>query len=124
VTAATSPAPSLSPYAVFRNRSFTLLWIAQLVSTAGSALTSLAAGILVLRVTHSVALVGVMLMATAAPSLLVGLVAGVFVDRWPRKAIMVTADLSRSVIVFLIPLLVLPAFLNLGVAWLYVMVAL
>jgi len=124
VTAATSPAPSLSPYAVFRNRSFTLLWIAQLVSTAGSALTSLAAGILVLRVTHSVALVGVMLMATAAPSLLVGLVAGVFVDRWPRKAIMVTADLARSVIVFLIPLLVLPAFLNLGVAWLYVMVAL
>jgi len=102
VTAATSPAPSLSPYAVFRNRSFTLLWIAQLVSTAGSALTSLAAGILVLRVTHSVALVGVMLMATAAPSLLVGLIAGVFVDRWNRKAILVGADLLRSVVVFLI----------------------
>jgi MFS family permease len=114
----------MSPYAVFRNRSFTLLWIAQLVSTAGSALTSLAAGILIFRVTHSVALVGLMLMATAAPSLLVGLVAGVFVDRWPRKAIMVTSDLTRSVIVFLIPLLVLPAFLNLGVAWLYLLVAL
>jgi MFS family permease len=124
VTAATPPAPSLSPYAVFRNRSFTLLWTAQLVSTAGSALTSLAAGILVLRVTHSVALVGLMLMATAAPSLAVGLIAGVFVDRWPRKAIMVTSDLARSVIVFLIPLLVLPAFLNLGVAWLYLLVAL
>jgi MFS family permease len=123
VTAATPTAPRLSPYAVFRNRSFTLLWTAQLVSTAGSALTSLAAGILVFRVTHSTLSVGLMLMATAAPSLLVGLVAGVFVDRWPRKAIMVTADVARSVVVFLIPLLVLPAFLNLGIAWLYLLVA-
>lgn len=124
VTAAPSPVQRLSPYAVFRNRSFTLLWTAQLVSTAGSALTALAAGILIFRVTHSVALVGLMLMATAAPSLVVGLIAGVFVDRWPRKAIMVTADLARSVIVFLIPVFALPAFLNLGVVWLYVLVAL
>ena len=124
MTAATPPAPSLSPYAVFRNRSFTLLWIAQLVSTAGSALTSLAAGILVYRITNSVALVGLMLMATAAPSLLVGLIAGVFVDRWNRKAILVGADLLRSVVVFLIPLLVLQHYLGLGIIWLYLMVAL
>jgi len=124
VTAATPPAPSLSPYAVFRNRSFTLLWTAQLVSTAGSALTSLAAGILVYRVTGSVALVGLMLMATAAPSLLVGLIAGVFVDRWNRKAILVAADLLRSVVVFLIPLLVLQHYLGLGIIWLYLTVAL
>lgn len=124
MTAAIPPAPSLSPYAVFRNRSFTLLWIAQLVSTAGSALTSLAAGILVYRITNSVALVGLMLMATAAPSLLVGLIAGVFVDRWNRKAILVGADLLRSVVVFLIPLLVLQHYLGLGIIWLYLMVAL
>ena len=124
MTAATPSAPSLSPYAVFRNRSFTLLWTAQLVSTAGSALTSLAAGILVYRVTGSVALVGLMLMATAAPSLLVGLIAGVFVDRWNRKAILVAADLLRSVVVFLIPLLVLQQYLGLGIIWLYLMVAL
>ena len=124
MTAATPPAPSLSPYAVFRNRSFTLLWTAQLVSTAGSALTSLAAGILVYRVTGSVALVGLMLMATAAPGLLVGLIAGVFVDRWNRKAILVAADLLRSVVVFLIPLLVLQHYLGLGIIWLYLTVAL
>jgi MFS family permease len=120
VTAAA--APSLSPYAIFRNRSFTLLWSAQLVSTAGSALTSLAAGILIFRITGSALSVGLMLMATAAPSLLVGLVAGVFVDRWNRKAIMVAADLSRAVVVFAIPLFVLEGFLDLGIAWLYVLV--
>jgi MFS family permease len=125
VTAVPSPAPRLSPYAVFRNRSFTMLWVAQLVSTAGSALTSLAAGILVFRITNGSAFaVGLMLMATAAPSLVVGLVAGVFVDRWNRKAIMVTADLARAVVVFLIPFVVLSGYLNLGIVWLYGLVAL
>ena len=71
----------LSPFHVFRNRNFTLIWSAQLVSTIGSALTSLAASIYVFRLTNSALSVGLMLMATAAPSLLVGLFAGVFVDR-------------------------------------------
>ena len=45
MTAAAAPAPSM--FAVFRKRDFSLLWLAQLVSTAGSALTDLAAGIYV-----------------------------------------------------------------------------
>ena len=55
---------------------------------------------------------------------LVGLIAGVFVDRWNRKAILVAADLLRSVVVFLIPLLVLQHYLGLGIIWLYLTVAL
>ncbi len=46
MTAAPVPAaPSM--FAVFRKRDFSLLWLAQLISTAGSALTDLAAGIYV-----------------------------------------------------------------------------
>ena len=41
MTAASVPAPSM--FAVFRKRDFSLLWLAQLISTAGSALTDLAA---------------------------------------------------------------------------------
>ena len=73
---ATSVAPtsaSASALGVFRNRSFTLLWTGQLVSSAGSALTSLAASILVYRLTGSALSVGLMLMATALPTLFVGL---------------------------------------------------
>src|SRR5512143_516541 len=110
---------SLSPFAVFQNRNFSLMWIGQLVSTMGSALTSLAASILVYRVTNSALSVGLMLMATAAPSLLIGLIAGVFVDRYDRKRIMIAADLIRAVLVVLIPFL-LPA----GIAWLYIIVML
>jgi DHA3 family macrolide efflux protein-like MFS transporter len=112
-------AGSTSPFAVFRNRNFTLLWTGQLVSTIGDALTSLAASILVFRVTDSALSVGLMLMATAAPSLLVGLIAGVFVDRFDRKRIMVAADLTRAVLVLLIPVLV-----PINIVWLYVIVLL
>ena len=108
-----------SPFAIFRNRNFTLLWTGQLVSTIGSSLTSLAASILVYRLTGSAASVGLMLMATAAPTILVGLLAGVFVDRYDRKRIMIAADLSRALLVFLIPLLI-PR----NIAWLYIIVML
>lgn len=94
------------------------MWLGQLVSTAGSALTSLAASILVYRVTGSALSVGLMMMATAAPSLLVGLFAGVIVDRYDRKRIMVVTELIRAVLVCLIPFLA-----SRNIAWLYVIVA-
>ena len=119
MTIAPASSPSLSPFAVFRNRNFSRLWTGQLVSTIGTALTSLAASILVFRLTNSAMSVGLMLMATAAPSLLVGLFAGVLVDRYDRKWIMITADLVRAVLVFLIPFLV-PH----NIIWLYVIVLL
>ncbi len=95
------------------------MWTGQLVSTMGSALTSLAASIYVFRLTHSAMSVGLMLMATAAPSLLVGLFAGVFVDRYDRRVIMVVSDGLRAVLIFLIPFLV-----PLNVIWLYIIVML
>lgn len=110
---------TVSAFAVFRNRNFTLLWSAQLVSTIGSALTSLAASILVYRETGSALSVGLMLMATAAPSIVLGLIAGVFVDRWDRKRIMLIADLIRAALVFAIPFLVTS-----NIVWLYVIVLL
>src|SRR5215211_2201369 len=110
---------SASPFAIFRNRNFSLLWTGQLVSTIGSALTSLAASIYIYRLTGSALSVGLMLMATAAPSLLVGLFAGVLVDRYDRKKIMITADLIRAVLVVLIPFLV-----PLNLIWLYIIVML
>lgn len=109
----------VSPFAVFRNRNFALLWSAQLVSTMGSALTSLAASILVFRATGSALSVGLMLMATAAPSIVLGLVAGVFVDRLDRKRIMLVADLLRAALVATIPFLV-----HVNIEYLYVIVLL
>ena len=110
------PAPSM--LSVFRNRAFTYIWLAQLISSMGSALTTLAASVLVYRVTGSTLSVGLMLIATAGPTVLIGLFAGVFVDRYDRKRIMLAADLLRAILIFLIPFLI-PFNLN----WLYVLVA-
>jgi MFS family permease len=106
-----------SPFAVLRKRAFVYIWSAQLVSTIGDALTSLAAGIIVYRLTGSALSVGLMLMATAVPALVFGLIAGVMVDRFDRKRIMVSADLLRAAVVFTIPFLV-----NVHVIWLYLAV--
>ena len=95
----------VSPTAVFKKPDFVLMWLAQLVSTAGSALTDLAAGIYVYDQTGSAFLVGVTLMATAVPSLIVGLIAGVFVDRWDRRKTMIASNLLQAVIVATIPFL-------------------
>jgi MFS family permease len=115
--AAAGPPPSM--FAVFRKRDFRLLWTGQLVSTIGSSLTDLAAGILIFQQTNSALAVGLMLMATAVPSLFVGLVAGVFVDRFDRKKIMIASDLLRFLIVISIPFLV-----SVNIALLYVAVIL
>lgn len=104
MTAAAAPAPSM--FAVFRRRDFSLLWLAQLVSTAGSALTDLAAGIFVWRETESALAVGLTLMVTAFPSLVVGLLAGVYVDRHDRKKIMTWTCIVQSVIVALIAIVI------------------
>ncbi len=105
MTAAPVPAaPSM--FAVFRKRDFSLLWTAQLISTAGSALTDLAAGIYVFRVTNSAFAVGLTLMVTAIPSLIVGLLAGVYVDRHDRKRILMWTCLVQSVIVGLLAVVI------------------
>jgi MFS family permease len=89
-----------------KHRSLLLLWIGELVSTAGSALTTLAASILVYRLTGSALSVGLMLIAAVLPSIAIGLFAGVLVDRFDRKKIMLVSDLLRALLSFLIPFMV------------------
>ena len=108
-----------SPPSVFKIRSFMLLWIAQSVSAVGSALTALAASVLVFRLTGAALSVGMILIATSGPAILVGLIAGVFVDRYDRRRIMLASDLLRAILVFLVPFSI-----HFSVVWLYVVVAL
>ncbi len=122
--AAAPPVPAtapVGPFAIFRNRPFVYLWTGQLVSTIGDALTSLAAGIIVFQVTHSVLNVGIMLMVSSIPTLVFGLIAGVFVDRFDRKAIMVASVVIRAGLVAAIPL---SLSLTGDILWLYVIVLL
>jgi hypothetical protein len=79
-----------------RNRDFVLLQAGQLLSSAGSSLTTVAYPLLVLSLTHSPAKAGFVSFARLLPLPLFGLPAGVAADRWNRRTIMLAADVVRA----------------------------
>ena len=84
---------------VFGNPSFLYLWIAQALSQ-----TALNATIYILLVrveewTGSSAAVSLLILSFIIPSVVMGVAAGVFVDRWPKKRVLIVTNLLRAVIV-------------------------
>ena len=73
-----------------------LLQAGQLLSSAGTQLTSVAYPLLVLALTGSPAKAGIVAFARSLPQPLFALPAGVAADRWSRKRLMVGADVVRA----------------------------
>lgn len=90
---------------ILRNRNFSLLWVAYIISLLGDALHEIAIMVLVLETTGNEALVGLVFLAAHVPSIALSLLAGVLADRWNRKALLVACDVLRGVSVLAIPLL-------------------
>jgi MFS family permease len=83
-----------------RHRPYRLLFAGQLISDVGDWLTLLAlVSIVVYRWDLGTAGWGSILIALTLPYALVGPVAGVWVDRLPRRTVMVACDLARAVVV-------------------------
>jgi MFS family permease len=82
---------------LWRNRDFTLLWGSQVASTVGTRITSVAYPLLVLALTGSPALAGLVGFAQTLPFLLLYLPGGAWVDRWDRRRTMVWCELGRAV---------------------------
>ena len=72
-------------FRALRHRDFRLLWIGQLVSLTGRWMQSVAQGWLVLRLSDSAFLLGLVGFCSFIPILIFGLVAGVAADRLPRR---------------------------------------
>jgi MFS family permease len=88
-------------------------WAADAVSMAGTYVTTVALPTLaVLSLRASATEVGVLGAARWLPYLLFGLIAGVLVDRHRRRPILVGADLGRSVLLGMIPLLAVAGLLS------------
>jgi MFS family permease len=80
-----------------RNRDFVLFQLGQLLSTAGSSLSTIAYPLLVLALTGSPAQAGVVSFARLLPAPLLALPAGVLSDRLDRRRIMLASDAVRAV---------------------------
>ncbi|HET9979772.1 MAG TPA: MFS transporter [Ktedonobacterales bacterium] len=91
------------PRSLWRNRDFVLLWSGQLISTAGTQVTSLALPLLILAVTHSPAQAGIVAACSSLPRFLLALPAGALVDRWDRKKVMIVCDSVQVVAMGSIP---------------------
>src|SRR6478752_5276431 len=91
---------------VWQRRNFRRLWAAQTVSEFGTLISQTAipfAAVLVLNATPlQLSIIGV---SEMLPSFVLGLFAGAWVDRLPRRPIMMAADLGRALLLVLIPLL-------------------
>src|SRR3990170_1055789 len=92
-TTATEP-----PVSLWRNRAFTRLWFAGMVSNAGTQITNLALPLTAALVLGATPVqMGLLAMAGSLPNLLFGPFAGVWVDRTRRGPILIGADLARAV---------------------------
>jgi MFS family permease len=95
-----------SPYlALVRNRSFSLLWMGQLISFFGDRVHTVALGVLV-TARGTPQDLGITLAATAVPNFLLGPLAGAMVDRWDRRRTMIACDIVRAGLVLLVPFVI------------------
>jgi MFS family permease len=90
---------SSSGTGLWRRPSFVKLWVASTVSLFGSQITFLALPFTAVLLLHASALqMSFLLIAETLPTLLVGLFAGVWVDRLPRRPLLLGADVGRALV--------------------------
>lgn len=96
---ATHPDPSATrsdrPVSLWRNHDFNLLWISQVFSDLGTAMSNLAMPLLVLFLTGSAAQAGLVGSAGLLTTLACRLPAGVVADRFSRRTLLVVCDVVR-----------------------------
>ena len=85
-------------------RNLRVLWLAQTISQAGDAIYQLALLWLVLEMTQSNIITGIIAMSAYLPALIFGLYAGVFSDRINRFRLMLFSNAAQALTVMLIPL--------------------
>ncbi|MFI7520077.1 MFS transporter [Micromonospora globbae] len=90
---------------LWRHATFRRLWLSDAVSTLGTHVTAVALPLAALTVLGSGAAgVAALTAASTAPYLLLGIPAGAIVDRLPRRAVLVVADLVRAALLASVPL--------------------
>lgn len=80
-----------------------LLWTAQVVSTFGSAASTVVYPLLILALTNSPSAAGVASALRVAPYLVFCIPVGALIDRWDRRRVMIACDIGRLVAVSCVP---------------------
>lgn len=97
---------------------FGKLWLGQGISALGSSITDLALPTLAVLSLHAGPFeVGLLVALQKVPFPFVSLVAGVFVDRLPKRAVLIVSDVGRAAVLGAIPLAAVFGDLSLGLLY-------
>src|SRR3954471_5573717 len=97
-SAATAPATSPSPLSAFQHRTFTVVWIATVVSNIGSWMYSAASGWLMTGLNPDPVMVSMVQVATSLPMFLFALPAGALADLIDRRRFLVVVEILITLI--------------------------
>ena len=99
------------------NRDFGLLFLGRLVSQIGDGIHYFALAWLVLDLTGSGTALGTMLFASSVPAVILAPFSGVLADLWNRKAIVVSMDVLRGLILLTLALIFKSGYLTISVLY-------
>jgi MFS family permease len=94
------------PVPLRRNAGFRMLWVGQLLSDTGTGIGQLAYPLLILALTHSAVLAGVVGTVRAITRLCLQLPAGALSDRFDRRLTMIICDTMRAVLLAALGILI------------------
>lgn len=96
----------LRAFLALRHRNYRLFWFGQLVSLIGTWMQSIGQAWLVLELTHSAWLLGIVSALQFLPVMLLSLFGGVFADRLPKRTVLLFTQSSAAVQAFILWILV------------------
>src|SRR6185312_6592717 len=105
IAAATPPASAEPRPGLFRRRAFVVYWAGGLTSNIGTWLQNVTASVVVLALTHSALLVGVLNFATFAPIFLLSVTGGMLSDRFDRRTVVIATQSVSCVVAIAITVL-------------------
>jgi len=99
-------------FPALQNRNYKLYFFGQLISLIGTWLQIVAQGWLVLKLSNSAFLLGLVAALSTLPSLLFTLFGGVIVDWFPKKTILLFTQSSAMILAFILGILTWAHFIN------------
>lgn len=100
-----SPASQPARFFFRRYPQFALFWTGQTFSKFGSHISAAGLPIVAMELLQASPLqLGLLVACNSLPVLLISLLAGVWIDRWPRRPIMILSDFGRALLLGAIPL--------------------
>jgi MFS family permease len=96
VSATPTAANQESALAVFRNRPFLLLWLAQASTQIGGNMVIFGLTVIISKSTGSTTAVSALILTFLVPAVLFSAVAGVFVDRLDRRLVLIVTNVLRG----------------------------